>query len=157
VGDISVDTGSWFREMGERVESWIHTNFSFDPEAEEERMSNSDARAIYELDRCIECGCCLAACETGQARADFLGAAGLARIARFLVDPRDQRSDSAAFEVVGTDTGIFGCVGLLACQDYCPKELPLATQLAYLRRKMASISFQREDPPPLQLHATERD
>lgn len=146
VGDLSVDTGSWFREMGGRVESWIHTNSSFDPEAEEERMSNSDAQAIYELDRCIECGCCLAACETGQVRGDFLGAAGLARLARFLVDPRDQRSDAAAFEVVGTHTGIFGCVGLLACQDYCPKELPLATQLAYLRRKMARTSFQREAP-----------
>lgn len=145
VGDISVDTGSWFREMGERVESWIHTNSSFDPRAEEERMSNSDAQAVYELDRCIECGCCLAACET-QSRVDFIGAAGMARLARFLVDPRDQRSDAAAFEVVGTDTGIFGCVGLLACQDYCPKELPLATQLAYLRRKMARVSIQGEAP-----------
>jgi len=25
---------------------------------------------------------------------------------------------------------------LLACHDVCPKELPLATQIAYLRRKM---------------------
>ena len=104
-------------------------------------MSNADARAVYELDRCIECGICLAACQTGQARSDFLGAAGLVRLARFLVDPRDQRSDAAAFDVVGTDTGIFGCVGLLACHDYCPKGLPLATQLAHLRRKLARTAL----------------
>ena len=26
---------------------------------------------------------------------------------------------------------------LLGCQDVCPKELPLQTQIAFLRRKMA--------------------
>lgn len=41
-------------------------NPSFDPTAEEGRMSNREANAIYELDRCIECGCCLAACATAQ-------------------------------------------------------------------------------------------
>ena len=28
-------------------------------------------------------------------------------------------------------------MSLLACNDLCPKELPLQTQLAWLRRKMA--------------------
>lgn len=141
IGDLSVDTGSWFREMGQRVRSWIHSNGSFDPAAEEERMSNREAQAVYELDRCIECGCCLAACATAQMRGDFLGAAGLVRLARFLVDPRDRRSDAEVFEVVGADDGIFGCIGLLACQDFCPKDLPLGTQMAYLRRKLARASF----------------
>ena len=144
VGDLSVDTGSWFRQMGQRIQSWIHANRSFDPAAEEERMSDKEAQAIYELDRCIECGCCLAACATAQMRGDFLGAAGLVRLARFLVDPRDQRSDAEVFEVVGMDDGIFGCIGLLGCQDYCPKGLPLATQMAYLRRKLARASFRRQ-------------
>ncbi len=136
VGDLSVDTGTWFREMGERVQSWIHARKEFDPTREEERMPNEVALQVYELDRCIECGCCLAACATAVRRG-FLGAAGLLRMARFLVDPRDQRSTAEVFEVVGTDYGIFGCVGLMGCDDYCPKDLPLATQLAYLRRKLA--------------------
>ena len=37
VGDLSVDTGSWFREMYTKTESWIHTEKVFDPNAEEER------------------------------------------------------------------------------------------------------------------------
>jgi len=37
---------------------------------------------------------------------------------------------------VGTDEGIFGCMGLLACEDVCPKNLPLQDQLGILRRKM---------------------
>jgi len=143
VGDLSVDTGSWFAQMGQRVESWIHTLRPFEPDGEEERMSNEKAQEVYELDRCIECGCCIAACATAQMREDFLGAAGLLRIARFLVDPRDQRTEADVFEVVATDDGVFGCIGLLACDDYCPKELPLMEQLAYLRRKMALASLRR--------------
>ena len=41
------------------------------------------ADSIYELDRCIECGCCVAACGTARMREDFVGAVGLNKIARF--------------------------------------------------------------------------
>ena len=137
VGDLSVDTGTWFREMYQRIESWVHTDKVFDPQAKEERMENDIAEQIYELDRCIECGCCVAACGTARMRKDFLGAVALNRIARFVIDPRDQRTDQDYFDVIGTDEGIFGCMGLLACEDVCPKQLPLQDQLGYLRRKMA--------------------
>jgi fumarate reductase iron-sulfur subunit len=136
VGDLSVDTGTWFREMYTKVESWVHTSKSFDPAALEERMDNSVAEQIYELERCIECGCCVSACGTARLRDDFLGAVSLNRIARFRVDPRDERTDSDLYELIGNDAGIFGCMGLLACEDVCPKGLPLQDQLGFLRRKM---------------------
>jgi len=136
VGDLSVDTGTWFREMYATVESWIHTRRRFDPAAAEERMENEVAEAIYELDRCIECGCCVAACGTARLRDDFLGAVALNRIARFAIDPSDERTDSDYYEIIGNDRGIFGCMGLLACEDVCPKRLPLQNQLGFLRRKM---------------------
>ncbi len=34
------------------------------------------------------------------------------------------------------DDGVFGCMSLLGCHDVCPKELPLQTQIAFIRRKM---------------------
>lgn len=135
VGDLSVDTGSWFRELYDTVESWIHTNKPFDPDAPEERMENRVAEAVYELDRCVECGCCIAACGTARLRPDFLGAAGISKVGRFMADPRDERSEQDYYEILGTDMGIFGCMGLLACEDVCPKRMPLQDQLGYLRRK----------------------
>jgi fumarate reductase iron-sulfur subunit len=137
VADLSVDTGTWFRNMYQKVESWIHTDKVFDPHAQEERMDNHLAEEIYELDRCIECGCCVAACGTAIMREDFLGAVALNRVARFMLDPRDERTTSEYFELVGTDEGIFGCMGLLGCEDVCPKQIPLQEQLGKLRRKMA--------------------
>jgi fumarate reductase iron-sulfur subunit len=148
VGDLSVDTGSWFRGMTERVQGWVEEKAPFHPEAQEERMDDDVARAIYERERCIECGCCVASCAVANTRPAFLAPAGLNRIARFMMDPRDKRRDGDWFEVVASDEGVFGCLGLMACQDVCPKDLPLREVYAYLRRKSVAglFAFPRKRP-----------
>jgi fumarate reductase iron-sulfur subunit len=93
-------------------------------------MEPALAEEIYELERCIECGCCVAACGTAQMREDFVGAVGLNKLARFRLDPRDDRDD-AILELIGDDDGVFGCMSLLGCDDVCPKDLPLGTQIAF--------------------------
>ncbi|MCJ7592621.1 MAG: fumarate reductase iron-sulfur subunit [Woeseiaceae bacterium] len=150
IGDLSVDTGTWFREMAERTEAWIHEQQPFNKDATEERMSDDIAQAIYEGDRCIECGCCVASCGVANVNPDFLAAAGLNRVSRFMMDPRDKRDDADWFEVVAGQQGVFGCVGLMACADVCPKELPLLEVYAYLRRRILGSKFlsDRSDPPP---------
>jgi fumarate reductase iron-sulfur subunit len=141
IGDLSVDTGTWFRQMAERTEAWIHEKHPFDPNTGEDRMSDELAQAIYEGDRCIECGCCVAACGVANVDSDFLGAAGLNRVARFSMDPRDDRSDADWFEVVAGEEGVFACIGMMACEDVCPKELPLLEVNAYLRRRILATRF----------------
>ena len=137
IGDLSINTGTWMRGLNERLETWIH-----DKEQElnvdrlEERMEPELADEIYELDRCIECGCCVAGCGTIQMRPDFVGAVGLNKIARYHLDPRDKRTDKDYYELVGDENGVFGCMTLLGCEDVCPKDLPLQSKIAYLRRMM---------------------
>ena len=138
VADLSVDTGKWLRAMSERLQTWVQAGEGeLDLRRIEERMEPELAEKIYELDRCIECGCCVSACGTARMREDFVGAVGLNKIARFRLDPRDVRTDEDFYELVGDDDGVFGCMSLLACHDVCPKELPLQTQIAFIRRKMA--------------------
>ena len=142
IGDLSVDTGKWMRGMSERLETWIHLqDKSIDLTQLEERMEPQLANEIYELERCIECGCCISACGTAQMRDDFIGAVGINQISRFKLDPRDQRTDTDYYTVIGDDTGVFGCMTLLGCEDMCPKELPLAQQIAYMRKKMALLTL----------------
>lgn len=137
IGDLSVNTGKWMRQMSERLETWVHMKADeVDLRRIEEAMDPDLAEQIYLLDRCIECGCCVAACGTARMREDFVGAVGLNKIARFRLDPRDTRTDADYYELIGDDDGVFGCMSLLACHDVCPKELPLETQIAFLRRKM---------------------
>ena len=142
IGDLSIYTGKWMRGLNERLETWIH-----DKEEElnvdklEERMEPALADEIYELDRCIECGCCVAGCGTIQMKPDFVGAVGLNKIARYQLDPRDRRSDEDYYNIVGDESGVFGCMTLLGCEDVCPKDLPLQSKIAYLRRMMVKTSM----------------
>jgi fumarate reductase iron-sulfur subunit len=144
VGDLSVDTGTWFRQMAERTEAWVHQRLQFDPNAQEERMSDAVAQKIYASDRCIECGRCVASCGVANINKDFFAAAGLNRVARFMLDPRDSRDESDWFDVVASDEGVFGCIGMMACEDVCPKELPLLEIHAYLRRRMLANGLSRQ-------------
>ena len=142
IADLSVNTGKWMRAMSERLEAWVHLKEEeIDLRKLEARMDPDLARDIYELDRCIECGCCVAGCGTARMRPDFVGAVGVNKIARFRLDPRDARTDAEFYELVGNDDGVFGCMSLLGCQDVCPKQLPLAAQIAFVRRKMAAAGW----------------
>ena len=140
IKELSVDTGNWFNGMSKRVESWIHAQEKSEEHMSqlEERVEPEVAQEVFELDRCIECGCCIASCGTKLMREDFVGAAGLNRVVRFMLDPHDERTDADYYELVGDDNGVFGCMSLLACHDVCPKNLPLQSKIAYLRRKMAT-------------------
>ena len=143
IGDLSVNTGKWMRAMSERLENWVHMKQQeVDLTKIEQRMEPELADEIYLLDRCIECGCCVAGCGTARMREDFIGAVGINKVARFRLDPRDGRTDEDFYEVIGDDDGVFGCMSLLACHDVCPKELPLATQIAFVRRKMVRKAFE---------------
>ncbi len=138
IGDLSVNTGKFMRALSERVGSWIHdenaNNISIDKL--EERMEPALAEQIYELDRCIECGCCVSACATKAMKEDFIGAVGMIKLGKFELDPRDKRTSKDFYQVLGNEDGVFGCMTLLGCQDSCPKDLNHQTQIAYLRRKM---------------------
>ena len=143
IGDLSVNTGKWMRG-DERAAAELVAPSSKQARpvaASKQRMEPELAEKIYELDRCIECGCCVAACGTARMREDFVGAVGLNKIARFRLDPRDTRSDDDYYELVGDDNGVFGCMSLLACHDVCPKQLPLSTQIAFVRRKMVALGW----------------
>jgi fumarate reductase iron-sulfur subunit len=141
IGDLSIYTGKWMRGLNERLETWIHNeeNKKVDSSRLEERMDPDLADEIYEVDRCIECGCCVAGCGTILMREDFVGAVGLNKVARYQIDPRDKRSDEDYYNLIGDENGVFGCMTLMGCEDVCPKELPLQSKIAYMRRKMVAM------------------
>jgi fumarate reductase iron-sulfur subunit len=142
IGDLSVNTGKWMRAMSERLETWVHMKQQeIELTKGEEPMDPDLAEKLYELDRCIECGCCIAACGTARMRADFVGAVGINKIGRFRLDPRDMRTDDDFYELIGDDSGVFGCMSLLGCHEVCPKQLPLQTQIAFVRRRLMLQGF----------------
>lgn len=142
IGDLSIYTGKWMRNLNEHLKTWIHDKENeLEVDRLEEKMEPELADEIYELDRCVECGCCVAGCGTIQMRPEFVGAVGLNKIARYHLDPRDKRTNQEYYELIGNEDGVFGCMTLLGCEDVCPKDLPLQSKIAYLRRMMIKHSF----------------
>lgn len=140
IKDLSVNTAEWMEGMSKRVESWIHSDHEVDISKIEEKIEPEVAEETFELDRCIECGICIASCATKVMRPNFIGAVGLLRAARYEQDPHDKRTLDDFYELIGDDDGIFGCMSLLGCEDNCPKQLPLQTKIAYMRRKLVTNS-----------------
>jgi fumarate reductase iron-sulfur subunit len=142
IKDLSIYTGKWMQGLNERLETWIHNEeekLNFDKL--EERMEPNLADEIYELDRCVECGCCVAGCGNIQMNNDFVGAVGLNKVARYHLDPRDKRTEEEYYNIIGNEDGVFGCMSLLGCEDVCPKDLPLQSKIAYLRRMMVKTAL----------------
>ena len=54
---------------------------------------------------------------------------------------RHYASVAVGFTDLRVCSGVFGCMSLLTCHDACPKELPLATQIAFMRRKMVKMAW----------------
>ena len=142
IGDLSIYTGKWMRGLNKRLENWIHDKENeLQVDKLEQKMEPELADEIYELDRCVECGCCVAGCGTIQMKPDFVGAVGLNKVARYHLDPRDNRADEEYYELIGDEDGVFGCMTLLGCEDVCPKDLPLQSKIAYLRRMMIKTAL----------------
>lgn len=139
IKDLSVNTGAWMRAMNKRVRAWVHTNIESDISKMESKVDPDIAQEVFELDRCIECGICVASCGTKLMRPDFVGAVGLNKVARFSLDSLDQRTDEDFYELIGDENGVFGCMSLLGCEDNCPKSIPLQSKIAYLRQKMVEL------------------
>ncbi|WP_394497139.1 fumarate reductase iron-sulfur subunit [Shewanella sp. ENK2] len=138
IGDLSVNTGKFMRELAERLQLWLQPDSNdIDIHRLENPMDPAEAAKLYELERCVECGVCVSACATKQMKDTFVGAVGMMKIARFEMDSRDTRTAEDFYHVIGNQDGVFGCMTLLGCQDACPKDLPHMQQIAYLRRKMA--------------------
>ena len=142
IKDLSIYTGKWMSGLNDRLETWIHEKEEeLNVDKLEERMEPALADEIYELDRCVECGCCVAGCGNIQMNNNFVGAVGLNKVARFHLDPRDNRTDEEYYELIGDEDGVFGCMSLLGCEDVCPKDLPLQSKIAYLRRMMVTTGL----------------
>lgn len=139
IKDLAVDKSGFFKELNEKLETWTHQNKGFD--GREENMTDKLAAELYERERCIECGICVSACPAASYGDKFISASGSQKALRFFLDPRNK--DKLAIEklsnILASDEGLWGCHGIGACENFCPKEIPLTRQLAESRRTILRL------------------
>jgi len=132
IKDLVVDmTPFW--TMYEKVQPWLIRK-SVDPEKEIDQ-SEEERRRIDQFVNCILCASCYGACPVLSRNSNYIGPAALAKLERFVLDSRDERS-GGDIEIVNTENGVWACDTILRCIDACPKDVRPTDSIVGLRKEL---------------------
>lgn len=106
------------------------------------RIEEKEMEKIFQYINCIMCGCCYSVCPVVSRDERYLGAAALAKLYRFVKDPRDKRTFQN-FSNVNTEGGAWGCDTIFKCNEVCPKDVRPADGIEALRRKLVIEKIKR--------------
>lgn len=90
-------------------------------------------KAFNNVEACIMCGACVAACTVYEVSKGFAGPAALAKAWRFAADPREA-AVAERLEGLQGDGGIWDCTRCNYCVEVCPKDVKPMEAIILLRR-----------------------
>ena len=130
--DLIVDMSTFFAHYRE-IEPYLHG----EPIRPDQEYFIDEARQkeIEPYINCVLCGICFGVCPAFERDPQYLGPAMLAKAYRFLIDPRDKRSEEILKTVDGQE-GVWGCNTVFRCVKACPKEVPPTHAILKLREKI---------------------
>ncbi len=139
IKDLVVDmTPFW--NMYEKVKPYLIRQ-SPDPE-KEIPQTEEERKKIDQNVNCILCACCYGACPVLSRDPDYVGPAALAKLERFALDSRDERSKNF-LETVNNDKGVWGCDTILKCIDACPKDVRPTDSIVGLRKTLVKNKMKK--------------
>jgi len=133
VRDLKVDRSVLFEHL-KKVKAWHDIDGTFDL-GPGPRLPEKTRRWIYEISRCMTCGCCYESCPNYNSRSNFIGPAPLAQVRRFNAHPIGAMSKEERLDAIMGDGGITDCGNAQNCVRQCPKEINLTKAIAELNRE----------------------
>lgn len=136
IKDLVVDMASFWEKIRD-VHPWLVSGAR---PADEDVPVQTQAQGranpqFYNVDACIMCGACVAACTVHEVSKGFAGPAALAKADRFLSDPREVPSATRArLSVLQGEHGIWDCTRCNFCVEVCPKDVKPMEAIIRLRR-----------------------
>jgi succinate dehydrogenase / fumarate reductase, iron-sulfur subunit len=137
--DLVVDMAP-FWEAYRLVEPYLQPEGDVPPKGH--LVEEKDMETVFQYITCILCACCYSACPVATRDSRYVGPAALAKLYRFIKDPRDKRP-FASLAKVDTPTGAWGCDTVFRCNDVCPKEVRPADGIEGVRRRLVAGRVKR--------------
>ncbi|MBI4398122.1 MAG: succinate dehydrogenase iron-sulfur subunit [Candidatus Omnitrophica bacterium] len=134
VCDLVVDRSSMFETL-KHAKAWVPIDGTYDvgpgPRIEPEKQQE-----MYQLTRCMTCGCCLEACPQVNAHSPFIGPAVISQVRLFNANPTGRSNARERLESLMITGGAQDCGNAQNCVEVCPLHIPLTTSIAEINKQI---------------------
>jgi succinate dehydrogenase / fumarate reductase iron-sulfur subunit len=140
IKDLIVDMDGFF-EVYREMEPVFQP---MDKDPEKERVM--DPAKVSELENytnCVLCAACYGACPVVGEDIDFKGPAALAKLYRFVIDPREEREEYR-LKLVDKPSGWQDCEFYTNCKKVCPKGVTPNIAIGKARQKLKTFENIKE-------------
>ncbi len=134
IKDLVVDMSPFWGKIRE-VTPWLSSAPGDPGSSDRQHHLSPGSYSFHNVDACIMCGACVAACTVHEVSPQFLGPAALAKADRFLEDPREpQAAKRHRLAVLEQEHGMWDCTRCNFCVEVCPKDVQPMEAIIRLRR-----------------------
>ena len=135
--DLVVDQSPFWQEY-DRIEPFLKLDPRHPmPEGRPNSMSPAEVERFYETPRCIACAACYSACPAVESDPAFPGPMALAKLYRFVVDPRDRAHQDRLLRI--QTEGLWLCLRCHLCTEACPKEVRPSERIRDLKEMAIAV------------------
>jgi len=141
IRDLIVDRTRMFENL-KRIKGWLPIDGYYhrgpgpkvDPQTQDE---------LYDMSRCMTCGCCLEACPQFTKANTFVGAQIFSQVKYFNLHPTGQADADERLEAIMGEGGITDCGNAQNCVKVCPKDIPLLDSIGWSGRAATIHSIKK--------------